>query len=278
MMEAVIFDPLLRGAFERRFVAVDLETTGFTAGEDEIVQLAAVRFIDGVPVESLNFPMATAQPIPEELRVRMGWEPRDPATLTAAREGLKRFESFLGDGAVAWNAEFDLAFLTAAGIDIDRPADGLALERLTDPRGSHRLVYVVARLGLDPVSAVRAVAGTDFVALQAHDALFDAMAAGLVHVRTVEILQATAPDIVAFIGDLVAGETFSDDEDESAPEPRPPSGTAISAASSDASGGCSGSPAAPIASVPGGGFRVGGAPSACRRTLRLRRPPKAPRS
>lgn len=97
-----------------RFVAFDLETTGTVAGADAIVEIGAVRFIDGQVDAVYSTLVNPCRPIPPGATAvnkitddMVKGKPKIDALLNS-------FAEFCGDDLmVAHNASFDAAFLIA---------------------------------------------------------------------------------------------------------------------------------------------------------------------
>jgi len=107
-----------------RVVVFDTETTGLNPGADEIIQVAAVEVIEGVPGRTFEVYLNTPRDLGDSVRIhhitRATLETHgvDPAA------GLRTFAEFIGRSAlVAHNLPFDLAMLKAGlvrhGIDFD---------------------------------------------------------------------------------------------------------------------------------------------------------------
>ncbi len=138
--------PRVRGRVERpyladlpslqAFIAFDLETTGLNPERDRILQIAAVRIVDGRPTAAFaddgtelppvfnEYVNLEGQEIPYGLRVKLGLtdHPEWEAQLAQADrlpEVLERFRRWTGNlPLVAHNARLDLAFLRRAGREI----------------------------------------------------------------------------------------------------------------------------------------------------------------
>ncbi|MGH3050876.1 MAG: 3'-5' exonuclease [Gaiellaceae bacterium] len=152
------------------YAVFDCETTGTSPGRDEIVSLALVRLdADGVEVGRCSSLVRPSCPIPREATAVHGISYRDVAGAPTLAEVAPELLRLL-DGAVfvAHNASFDLAMLqhglAAAGIGYEPPAVACTLEafRLLEP--------------LAPAHNLEAVCARHDVALDAHDALGDALA------------------------------------------------------------------------------------------------------
>lgn len=103
------------------FVAIDVETTGLDSTSDEIIEVAAARFLDGEIADSFRSfvkPGRSLDPFITQLTGITDDNLRDaPPFSTVA----KSFRDFLGDDPlVGHNVEFDLGFLRAAGTGVSR--------------------------------------------------------------------------------------------------------------------------------------------------------------
>jgi len=154
----------------RRFVALDLETTGLSAATDRIVEIGAVRFLEtGQETGRYQSLVNPERPMSPGAYAIHGLSDDDLAGAPTAREVLPEFIEFLGNAGcsclLAHNASFDAGFL---GYELNRadlplPAhflfDTLALARRRLPLlPSHRLDAVAHHFGLDPEGAHRALA------------------------------------------------------------------------------------------------------------------------
>lgn len=104
-----------KGVYDR-FVVFDTETTGLAPSRDRIIELAAIRFIDGEPVELFSTLVNPEREIPpeiSELNIITDDMVADAPTIS---EILPAFEEFIGDDLlVAHNLEFDLKFAFHSG-------------------------------------------------------------------------------------------------------------------------------------------------------------------
>ena len=104
-----------KGCYDR-FVVFDTETTGLTPSKDRIVELAAIRFCDGVPIEMFTTLIDPQCPIPPEASAvnQITNDMVERAPLIS--QVLPSFEEFIGnDILIAHNLEFDLKFLFYSG-------------------------------------------------------------------------------------------------------------------------------------------------------------------
>lgn len=173
------------------FVAWDCETSGLDSASDHILQLAAVRFRGGAPTGEYS----TLVHFTGTLRVGVarltGLRAADLAGAPPLGEAVAGLLEFCGaDPLVAHNSPFDLAFLQAAlrrlGLDPWQGDvyDTHALARLLVPlQSSFRLGELAVRYGV-PLA-------------QAHDALHDARAAGMLFWAEQQALQGTRSPLLA---------------------------------------------------------------------------------
>ena len=96
------------------FIAFDLETTGFLPGVDQIVELGAVKFING-RIDSMFSTLVDAErPIPPGATKVNGITNDMIAGKPKILELLQPFADFCGDRIiVAHNATFDVQFMNS---------------------------------------------------------------------------------------------------------------------------------------------------------------------
>jgi DNA polymerase III epsilon subunit family exonuclease len=150
------------------FVVFDLETTGLDASIHEIVEIGAIRVNRDSDVhQTLRALVRPKSVIPSKITELTGitnsMVARDGDSLEKA---LTDFLDFAGDlPLVAFNAEFDMAFLRAAALDVfpDRPiknqvACALKMSRRAWPGlKSYRLSYLAKMGGLSLADEHRAL-------------------------------------------------------------------------------------------------------------------------
>lgn len=97
-----------------KFIAFDLETTGVVAGVDQIVEIGAVRFVDGQPDSVFVTLVNPRRPMPAAASVVNGITDDMLVGQPFIEDLLLPFAEFCGDDPiVAHNASFDAQFLTA---------------------------------------------------------------------------------------------------------------------------------------------------------------------
>ena len=95
-----------------RFTAIDLETTGLDSAKERIIEIGAVRFVDGVEKDKFQRLVYPQKHLPEEIVRLTGITDTDLKNAPYAEEALPEFLEFIGDDPlVAQNAPFDIGFL-----------------------------------------------------------------------------------------------------------------------------------------------------------------------
>jgi len=144
----------------RRFLALDLETTGLDPRRDAIVSMAAIPFVDGVPGPGYVTLVDPGRPIPPESTAVHGLTDAMVHGAPPVERLLRDAETILAaDVVVGHNVAFDLAFLARArrahrltrlgnpGLDTRLLAAGLHPEWR-----DVTLEHVAARVGIEVVA------------------------------------------------------------------------------------------------------------------------------
>lgn len=185
---------------QKSFVAIDLETTGLDFEKDEIIEVALVRFENGVETESVDYLVkpvsAVLRPFIESLTgiSNADIENAEPFAAVAGK-----IFSFIGDlPIVAHNAMFDSKFLkqTFAKVGIsfdDHPVwDSLTVSRIAYQNVSnHRLDTLVQELGIERS--------------RAHRALPDAVACGHLFVMALDKIADSDPWLIGVLSKIAKG-------------------------------------------------------------------------
>ncbi len=151
-------------------VAVDLETTGFDPAGDKIIEIGAVRMIDGVIVDEFATLINPERPIPANITTLTGIRNEDVYNAPGIATVLPSLKAFVGKAPwMAHNISFDASFLYRQGILQPNPRiDTYELASVLLPRA--------ARYNLTSLTSAFAIdIGT------AHRALFDARATALLY-------------------------------------------------------------------------------------------------
>jgi len=179
-------------------VVFDTETTGLSPASDEIVQIAAVRIVNGRRVEGEVFDMLVdpGRPIPPGSTDVHGITDQMVKGAPRVDEAARRFHAFArGAVLVAHNAPFDLEFLrrteAATGLAFDNPVlDTVLISAVVYGQlDEHTLDALANRLGIVIPESAR------------HTALGDTVATAEAFLRLVPMLQAKG---LATFGDVLA--------------------------------------------------------------------------
>ena len=146
------------------YVVLDVETTGLNTHTDEIIEIGAVRFENGVEVAEFSELINPGRPLPDKIVEITGITTamlRDKRTL---KEVMPEFAEFCkGAVLVAHNAEFDLSFFRRAFALIGQPFEFTSLDTLALARNqypnfkNHKLGNICKMLGVSLTNAHRAV-------------------------------------------------------------------------------------------------------------------------
>ncbi len=189
---------------KKSFVALDLETTGLDFEKDEIIEVALVRFENGVESESVDY---LVKPVNAQLRPFIenltGIYNADIENAEPFAAVAQKIYSFIGDlPIVAHNAMFDSKFLkqTFAKVGIsfeNHPVwDSLTVSRIAYQNvPNHRLDTLVQELGIERS--------------RAHRALPDAIACGELFVMAIDKIQNSDPWLVDALARIARGSDWS---------------------------------------------------------------------
>lgn len=148
-------DPTWRAACAREFVTFDLETTGLVPDRDEVVEIAALRFVDGALVERFATLVKPSRPIPAGATAVHGIGDADVEGSPPFAEALPRFLAFKRSAPlVGHNISFDLRFIEAACLRLGLSAQAPAIDtvpiaqRLFPTLPNHKLGTLARHLGI----------------------------------------------------------------------------------------------------------------------------------
>ena len=119
------------------FIAIDTETTGLSARQNQIVELTAIKFEAWEPIEIFTTLINPGVPIPEEASSIHGITDEMVQDAPKIAEVIKSFDEFIGKkNLVGHNLPFDLGFLDYAGSEYSsvkrKYYDTLYLAKLLD--------------------------------------------------------------------------------------------------------------------------------------------------
>ena len=180
------------------FVVFDIETTGFSAAEDRIIEIGAVKITDGAIVDRFSTFVNPEVPIPFEIQQLT--HITDDMVLEAPKieEALPAFLDFVGESAlVAHNAGFDVGFIEQNCVRLGRSrtftsVDTVGLARVLLPTLSKYKLNIVAK-------------ALNISLENHHRAVDDAAATAEIYVKFIEMLKergmTTLKEVTAF-GDM----------------------------------------------------------------------------
>ncbi len=133
------------------YIVIDTETTGISAAVDRVIEIAAVRVVDGRVVDRFSTLVDPGVPIPPRITRLTGISTRDLAGAPQPGEVWPRFLEFAGDGVrVAHNAAFDRSFVASELARLDLAPE--TVPYLCTVRLSRRLLPGLPSKGLDSVA------------------------------------------------------------------------------------------------------------------------------
>ncbi len=188
------------------FVILDVETTGLSPLNDTIIELGAVKFVNGEEVAEFSQLINPMRPLPAKIVEITGITDAMLTGMPTIDQVLPDFVKFC-EGAVlaAHNADFDMGFVgrafSALGHKMDHPViDTLSLSRnMFRAEKSHKLGAVAKRLGISLKNA--------------HRAVHDARATGLILVKMLDMLGESRPlrllsDVNGAFDDDIGGASY----------------------------------------------------------------------
>lgn len=100
------------------FIVVDTETTGLSAGKDEIIEVAAILFNNWIPITKFESLLKPKKEIPQEITKLTGISNEMVSDSPAFYEILDSLYDFIGNyNIVGHNLKFDMDFLYKNGLD-----------------------------------------------------------------------------------------------------------------------------------------------------------------
>ncbi|MEA5136442.1 MAG: 3'-5' exonuclease [Candidatus Fimivivens sp.] len=152
----------------RDYVVLDLETTGLSDLRDEIIEYAAVRYVDGHPIDQIQSLVNPKTEIPPRITQLTGITQSMVDNAPLISESLPQLIDFIGGRmVVAHNAPFDVGFIENSAkrhLDVDLDLlfwDTLPLFRTVFPHlNNYKLGTVANYLGLVDKTHHRALSDT----------------------------------------------------------------------------------------------------------------------
>jgi DNA polymerase-3 subunit epsilon/ATP-dependent DNA helicase DinG len=149
---------------ERIFIAVDLEMTGLEVGEDEIIEIAAVKFRGNEVLETFSQLIKPIRSVPLKITRITGITEEDLASSPSFNDVAPAFVKFLSSHPlVGHSVSRDLEMLNMQGISLtQRIYDTFELAQLILPQlPSYRLASLAEYYGIEHTDAHRALSDSD---------------------------------------------------------------------------------------------------------------------
>lgn len=128
---------------------IDVETTGLTAANNRVIEIAIIRVTDGEVVERYNQLINPERPIPPFIQEHTGITPKMVKDAPTFADVFSKVQSLLDGGVfVAHNADFDYSFIRE---EFRRQGAVYTAPRLCTVRLSRRLFPGYRRHGLDSI-------------------------------------------------------------------------------------------------------------------------------
>lgn len=109
---SVIKDYNRTGAFPNSFIVFDLETTGLNPENNQIIEIGAIKYIDGIEQERFHTYVNPEFHIPEEATRINGISDKTVKDAPNIHKAIKMFLDFINDSyLIAHNARFDMSFV-----------------------------------------------------------------------------------------------------------------------------------------------------------------------
>lgn len=152
-------------AFPNQYVCIDIETTGLDYEYDEIIEVSAVRVVDGNIKESFSSLINPQGSVPSYIENLTGITNEMLSVAPPAEKIIPDLISFIGsDLVIGYNVSFDIHFLCAycSSFDVDFLNDYTDVMRifrkLFPSLEHHRLCEMVEQLNIDISTSHRATA------------------------------------------------------------------------------------------------------------------------
>lgn len=178
-------------------VAIDVEATGLNDVDDEIIEVAAVRFRGHEELDTFTMLVKPSIPIPHKIARLTGINDEMVATAQSFADIRSQLRQFIGDDpVVGHNVDFDVRMLAGAGMRLKQPAvDTFELAVLVSPQNkSFKLADLVRTFGAH-------VPETG----DAHRALYDARMSHRLFCRLYEMLLENETDVLADVIRITRG-------------------------------------------------------------------------
>jgi len=191
------------------FIALDLETTGLNSSTEFIIEIGAMKFVEGKPVESYESLVKPPISIPKFITGLTGISNDDVSGASEIDEVLPEFMEFCGEyPLIAHNSPFDMGFLRTWAAKIDA---SLSESSKTTDSYFKNDVYDTALLSriffwwITNHKLVTLADYFDFDPANAHRAYADAERAGYVFLKIIDRLMESKYQTISTLSKLFEG-------------------------------------------------------------------------
>ncbi len=184
------------------FIAFDLETTGLDFRNDRVIEIGALRFINGKPEEKFSTFINPGRPVPSLITDLTGISDKELVNAPAFSEVAEKLLQFIGNLPLCGHqVEFDATFLNE---ELKRAGCSAFSGQLID-------TALLSRILLQGSTRFSLKAVSEYLQINldnAHRALFDAMASGEVAVRLIKRISGLPMHIRQTIAACAPGSLF----------------------------------------------------------------------
>jgi len=170
--QPVILNPFSRDIKDTVFVVTDIETTGLSLEMDEIIEIGAVKLLNGEIIDRFSTFIKPQRALPANISKLTGITSDMLYDAPSIEEVIPEFAKFLGDGVfVAHNAQFDSGFIRRefgkVGLEFkNRVLDTLSLAQIIySDLKNHRLDTLAKKLNIAMGNHHRAIDDANTAAL-----------------------------------------------------------------------------------------------------------------
>ncbi len=164
------------------FVALDFETTGLDDKNERVIEVGAIRFVNGVPIAEISMFINPQKPIPPEISDLTGIRDADVATAKKFSEIADELVAFIGTAPLCGHQiDFDVGFLKAELIRCNKA-------ELNPPQLDTALLSRIVLSDLKGYSLSNVSDALEVPLTTAHRALDDAKASGFVALKLLNLL------------------------------------------------------------------------------------------
>jgi single-stranded-DNA-specific exonuclease len=140
--------------YKREFVVLDCETSGTSAGSHDILEVAALKCVNGVETDRFESLVRPTRPVPAAMTEIHGLAEKDLVDAPEGAEVMAKLHAFIGKAVIVGHrVSFDVGFIKAAvkplGLSLPNETyDTLSEARSEFPGRSHRLEDLSTWLGI----------------------------------------------------------------------------------------------------------------------------------